>query len=169
MSAARGKPRPWPERKGTKGAAVAKSASVGKPAKRGASAKPRTAAKRATVANAADEAAALRAYFAGLSPQTRRVAKALRALIRSAAPDAADAYSYRIAALRLDGRMLLWYAGWAEHVSMYPVTPAMQQEAGEQLAPYRASKGTLRFPLNAPLPAELIVRLVRARVREMRR
>lgn len=117
---------------------------------------------------ASDDAVKLRAYFAGLSPSARRVAKALGALIRAAAPDATDAYSYRIAAMRLDGRMLIWYAGWKDHVSMYPITPAMQEEGGEALAPYRASKGTLKFALDVPLPAALIGRLVRARVREMR-
>jgi uncharacterized protein YdhG (YjbR/CyaY superfamily) len=96
------------------------------------------------------------------------MARALRALVRAAAPDAVDAYSYRIAALRLDGRMLLWYAGWKEYVSLYPITRAMQQEGGDDLAPYRASKGTLKFPLDAPLPAALIARLVRARVQEVR-
>lgn len=119
-------------------------------------------------AKRAGEAAALAAYFAGLAPNARRVAKALGGVIRRAAPGAVDAYSYRIAAFRLDGRMLLWYAGWKDYVSMYPITRAMAQEGGEELAPFRASKGTLKFPLDAPLPAGLVERLVRARVREMR-
>jgi uncharacterized protein YdhG (YjbR/CyaY superfamily) len=112
-------------------------------------------------------AAHIRAYHAQLPPPARKVLKDLLAEIRAAAPDAKPAFSYRIPAFAVDGRILVWCAGWKAHVSMYPVTTAMQQAAGSALAPYRHAKGTLRFALDAPLPRPLIRRLIKARVAEM--
>ena len=70
-------------------------------------------------------AAQIRAYHASLSPEARRVLKALQADVRAAAPVAKPAFSYRIPAFALDGRILIWCAGWTKHVSLYPVTKAM--------------------------------------------
>jgi uncharacterized protein YdhG (YjbR/CyaY superfamily) len=117
---------------------------------------------------AAHEAAAVRAYIAALPPKTRRAVKALRTLIRAAASGCADGFSYRIPAVRLDGRLIVWYAAWSEHTSIYPITAAMQSAAGAKLAKFKISKGTLRFPLSAPLPTAFITRLVKARVAEAR-
>jgi len=112
-------------------------------------------------------AAQIRAYHAQLPPPARRVLKALQAEVRAAAPGAKPAFSYRIPAFAVDGRILVWCAGWKSHVSVYPVTKAMQQAGGSALAPYRHAKGTLRFALDAPLPRPLIRRLIKARVAEM--
>jgi len=102
-----------------------------------------------------------------LPPPARKVLKALLAEIRASAPDAKPAFSYRIPAFAVNGRILVWCAGWKAHVSMYPVTTAMQQAAGSALAPYRHAKGTLRFALDSPLPRPLIRRLIKTRVAEM--
>lgn len=107
------------------------------------------------------------AYHAALPPAARRLLKALQAEVRTAAPAATAAFSYRIPAFALDGRILVWCAGWKAHVSLYPVTKAMQQAGGRALGPYRHAKGTLRFALDAPLPRPLIRRLIKARVAEM--
>jgi len=117
---------------------------------------------------AANDAAAVRAYIAALPPTSRRSIKELQRVIRAAAPGGVDGFSYRIPAIRLDGRLVLWYAGWKDYVSIYPITAAMQAAAGAKLAKYRVSKGTLRFPLETPLPAAFITRLVKARVAEAR-
>lgn len=117
---------------------------------------------------AADAGPQVRAYIAASPPTARKRVAAMRALIRAAAPGAVEAISYRMPAFRLDGRILLYYAGWTEHTSIYPVTAAMQKMlalAGRT----RASKGTIKFPLDEPLPARLITRLVKARVAEMRK
>lgn len=110
----------------------------------------------------------IRRYFAELDPGARRVLRRIRDDIRAAAPDAVDAFSYRIPGFRLDGRALVWYAAWARHVSLYPITTAIQRKYAVLLGAYETSKGTVRFPLASPLPSALVRTLVKARVAEVR-
>ena len=108
------------------------------------------------------------AYIAGFPPKTRKVLRSLRALIRKAAPGATETISYRIAAFRLDGRMLLYFAGFKAHVSLYPITGRLDRAFAKELEPYRSGKGTARFSLDEPLPNDLIRRIVEFQVAEVR-
>ena len=101
------------------------------------------------------------AYIAGFPADVQRILKEVRRTIRAAAPGAGEAISYGMPALMLDGRFFVAFAGWKKHISMYPV-PSGSAALNRQLAEYQAGKGTLRFPLDRPMPYGLMSRAVKA-------
>lgn len=108
----------------------------------------------------------VKAYLAAQPPATRKVLKAIRAAILAAAPGATEHFSYGIPGYRFEGQPLLWYAGWKEHTSLYPIGPQIARSLG--LQDYVLSKGTIRFPLPGAPAAALVKRLVKARIAQIR-
>ena len=112
--------------------------------------------------------AQLRAYFASVSPDVRRNLKKVRETIRAVAPDAVEHFSYGMPAFRLNGKQLVWYAAWKKHYSTYPFGAVILRAHASQAERYETSKGTIRFPIAEPVPFDLVRRLVKARVAELR-
>lgn len=107
-------------------------------------------------------------YIASAPAGARPALEKLRAAILASSPGVTERISYEIPTFDVDGRRCLYIAGYEHHVSVYPVTAAMEATHGAALAPYRSGKGTLRFPLDAPLPLPLLRKVVRTRIAECR-
>ena len=103
-------------------------------------------------------------YIAEFPPQTQNALREMRALIKSAAPDASETISYAIPTFDLNGH-LVHFAGFKRHIGFYPTGRGVEEFADE-LGPYKSGKGSVQFPLGQPLPAELIRRIVERRVEE---
>jgi uncharacterized protein YdhG (YjbR/CyaY superfamily) len=113
-------------------------------------------------------ATAVDEYIAGFPPETRKLLEEMRALIRSLAPEASETISYGIPTFDLNGKHLVHFAGFKNHVGLYP-TPSGIETFKNDLEPYKAGKGSAQFPLDQPLPTDLIRRIVEFRVQESAR
>jgi uncharacterized protein YdhG (YjbR/CyaY superfamily) len=106
-------------------------------------------------------------YIAMQPAAAQIVLERVRSAIAKAVPDAEECISYQIPAFKLHGRVLLYFAGWKEHYSVYPASDAMTAAFEGELDAYRVSKGTLRFPLSEPVPTKLIGRIAKFRAEEI--
>lgn len=106
-------------------------------------------------------------YIAMQPPAAQIVLERVRGAISKAAPDAEECISYQIPAFKLHGRVLLYFAGWKAHYSVYPASDAMVAAFPEELDSYRVSKGTLKFSLREKVPVKLIGRIAKFRAQEL--
>jgi uncharacterized protein YdhG (YjbR/CyaY superfamily) len=104
-------------------------------------------------------------YIAGFPEGVRAVLEQVRATIRQAAPAAEEKISYAIPTFTLKKRPLVYFAAFKNHIGFYP-TPTGSEAFKEDLAAYKTSKGSVQFPLDKPMPVELIRKIVAFRVQE---
>ena len=106
-------------------------------------------------------------YVAAFPKPVKGVLEKVRATLHKALPGAEEAISYGIPVLKLHGRPVVYFAGWKEHYSLYPMNKRMEAAFAKDLARYEISgKGTVRFPLSKPIPVGLIQRIAKFRARE---
>lgn len=114
----------------------------------------------------ADKPTTVEQYLSTLTDEARVAVQHIRALIHEMVPDGQDCISYGIAAVKLDGSIVLHYSGWKQHVSVYPIPPG-SVAFEKRIAPYVAGKGTLKFPLSEPLPFPIIGEIISAHVKRV--
>lgn len=105
-------------------------------------------------------------YLAAQSPTVRAALVQVRRAIRKALPTADEVISYQIPAYRTADGLVLFFAGWQAHYSLYPATAAVVREFAADLAGCEISKGTIRFPLHRRVPVGLIGRIAKFKARE---
>ena len=106
-----------------------------------------------------DQPATVDDYLGSFPDDVRIILEEVRRTIHQVVPAADEAISYRIPAVTLDGRHLVYFAGWKHQVSLYPL-PQVDHALAQELAPYRVGKSTARFRIGEPVPYDLIGRLV---------
>jgi uncharacterized protein YdhG (YjbR/CyaY superfamily) len=103
-------------------------------------------------------------YIAGFPAEVQAILEEIRSIIREMAPDAEEVISYQMPTYRLHGN-LVHFAAFKNHIGFYP-TPTGVAAFEDELMPYRHAKGSIRFPLDQPIPYDLIRKIVAFRVKE---
>lgn len=114
---------------------------------------------------AATKATNIDEYIGAFPGATQQVLEQIRSVIRKAAPAAEEKISYAIPAFNLNNQYLIYFAGYKNHVSLYPV-PKGDEAFQKEISAYRTGKGTLQFPLNKPLPLKLVTKVVKYSIKE---
>ena len=106
------------------------------------------------------------AYLAAAPAEAQPMLRQMRKLIRAAAPKAQEIISYQIPAYKYEGRPLVYFGAAKKHCGLYGIGSSVRDAFQDELEGYVMSKGTIQFPLDKPLPARLVTRLVKAQVAE---
>jgi len=104
-------------------------------------------------------------YIAGFPKDVQEILKKLRTTIKKAEPKAEEGISYKMPTFYLKGQYLIYFAAYKKHIGLYPV-PSGDAEFNQELSKYQSGKGTLQFPLDKPIPYQLIGQIVKARARD---
>lgn len=106
-------------------------------------------------------------YLAGLEQPKRSTLEALRRTIREILPDAEECISYGMPAFKVQGKTVAGFAAYKNHLSYLPHSGSVLATLGEDVSAYETSKGSLRFPVDEPLPKRLVKKLVATRMGEL--
>jgi uncharacterized protein YdhG (YjbR/CyaY superfamily) len=107
------------------------------------------------------------AYLADLPDEARATLEPIRRAIGSAAPSATETIAYGMPAYDFAGRPLVYFAAFKKHCSFFPASSEVMERFADELDRFDVEKGTIRFPIGKPMPATLVKKIVRARVREI--
>jgi uncharacterized protein YdhG (YjbR/CyaY superfamily) len=104
-------------------------------------------------------------YISGFLKETQKILEQIRTTIKKTVPEAEEVISYGIPTFNLNGTYLIYFAGYKNHVSIYPA-PRGNDKFKKILSVYKGGKGTVQFPLDKPIPFNLIVKIVKFRMKE---
>lgn len=104
-------------------------------------------------------------YISTFPDNVQEILKKIRDIINNNAPDATESLSYGMPGYKTEGKPLVYFAAYKNHIGFY-ATPSGHSEFKKDLSPYKQGKGSVQFPLNAPIPFDLIERIVKFRIAE---
>lgn len=102
-------------------------------------------------------------YIGTFPDAIQKILQELRETIKATAPEAEETISYNIPTFKMNGKSLIYFAGWKNHISLYPI-PVGGEAFNKQIAKYVEGKGTLKFPIDKPLPLKLITKIVKLKL-----
>jgi len=104
-------------------------------------------------------------YIVNFSVEVREIMIRIREIIREEAPDAVEGFAYGMPSYKTNGKPLVYFAGYKSHLGFY-ATPTGHEQFAKELSVYKQGKGSVQFPLDQPIPYDLIRRIVAFRVQE---
>jgi uncharacterized protein YdhG (YjbR/CyaY superfamily) len=104
-------------------------------------------------------------YIASFPEKTQELLRKVRSQIRKTAPDASEGISYGMPGYKLNGKPLVYFAAFQKHIGFYPTNSGIRNFSAE-LSDYKHSKGAVQFPIDKPLPFDLILKITKFRVKE---
>lgn len=107
-------------------------------------------------------------YIDSFPPTTQKLLEQMREAIQKTAPEAVEAISYAMPTFKLNGKNLVHFAGYEKHIGFY-ATPTGHEAFAEDLSKYKQGKGSVQFPIDQPLPLDLVARIVKFRVDELKK
>jgi uncharacterized protein YdhG (YjbR/CyaY superfamily) len=103
-------------------------------------------------------------YIKTFPEDVQSILEKMRQAIRKVAPEAEESISYQIPTFKLNGSSLVYFAAFKNHIGLYPPPPNGFEK---EIAPYEGPKGNLKFPIDRPIPLDLVKRIVKRRVKEI--
>src|SRR6267143_2015366 len=107
-------------------------------------------------------------YIESFPENVQSVLEKLRATVQEAAPEAVESISYQMPTFKLKGQRLAYFSAWKNHVGFYSI-PEGNEAFRKELSPYSGEKGSLRFPLDKPIPYDLVKKTVIFRMKEIQK
>ena len=105
-------------------------------------------------------------YLATLEPDRRAAMEQIRAAVKAAAPGATEVITYNMPGFKTHGQFLVSYDAYKSHYSLFPASDEVVKGLGSEIEPHLAGSGTIRFKASAPIPVDLVRRIVEIRVAE---
>jgi len=108
------------------------------------------------------------AYIRDFPETVQTILRQVRQTIRTAIPEANEGISYGMPAFKYKGKPVVYFGGWQSHIGFY-ATPSGNEAFRKELSPYQGAKGSVKFPLDQPMPYELIEKIARYRLEEVKK
>lgn len=106
-------------------------------------------------------------YIQAFPEDVQRILQKIRRTVQKTAPGAAETISYQMPTFKLDGKYLVYFAAYKHHIAFYPLPTG--NDSLKELAPYQGPKGAVRFPIDQPIPYDLVKKIVLFRLNEAKR